>query len=124
MRLLAALVLLLLVSINTAFAEPTVHDRHHIFDNSQSRTSAYHSEGSFIAPSQLELSNDKLPIDSSHFLSPPNSLRLKWTSAPGGMWRAIVRAAERRGVETELAGDTLRMWVYAEDDIPKMASPR
>ena len=50
------------------------------FDNSLSYRSFYYSEGLAVSPSELELINSKIPTDETHYVSPPNSLRLKWQS--------------------------------------------
>src|SRR5262245_61511578 len=60
------------------------YDRHVFFETSAADSSYYHSSATAVAPSELEIVNDKLPVDSRHFVSPPNGLRLKWKSAFGG----------------------------------------
>src|SRR5271168_4963997 len=70
------------------------YDRHVFFDNSPADRCYYPSEGSVVAPSKLELIDGKCPVDPIHFISPPNSLRLKWKSAPGGDWRMRLRCRD------------------------------
>ena len=64
--------------IASAAHATTFYDRHVFFDNSLPDRSYFLSEGMTVAPSKLELVDGKFPVDSNHFLSPPNSLRLKW----------------------------------------------
>ncbi len=49
--------------------------RHSVFDNSLERDVYYYSFAQATAPSTLEGKNRRLPVDSVHFLSPPNALR-------------------------------------------------
>ena len=63
---------------------PSFYDRHVIFDNSESVGGHGSSNGWFVAPSALELVDDTVPVETGRFVSPPNALRLAWTSAPGG----------------------------------------
>ena len=65
------------------------------FDNSLSYRSFYYSEGSFISPSELELVDGKFPTDEIHYISPPNSLRLKWRSQTGGDWLMTLKVKAR-----------------------------
>ena len=68
-----------LASPTTVFAvgkgTPSFYDRHVFFDNSHSDTGLVSSSGWAIAPSTLELANRTVPVDTQHFVSPPNALR-------------------------------------------------
>jgi len=66
----------------------TNYYRHTFFDNSITRDAYFYSHGRPSAPSTLEVIDEKLPVDLEHFYTPPNALRLKWQSAPGGGWDA------------------------------------
>lgn len=114
---------LVLWSASWAAADSSVHERHVVFENSAADSGYYSSEGSRIAPSELELSDGKFPVESSKFVSPPNSLRLKWKSVTGADWRMTLRMPMRIGPELELAGDTLSLWCYTEKEISPEASP-
>jgi exo beta-1,2-glucooligosaccharide sophorohydrolase (non-reducing end) len=122
MRIQTSLLLLTLVLPVSAFAQVD-YDRHVGFDNSLTSGSFYNSSGSFIAPSELELVHDKFPVEENHFVTPPNSLRLKWRSRTGGDWRMTLGVRTRRGMP-ELSGSNLFVWCYAEEDLPAEASPR
>src|SRR5690349_3153656 len=52
----------------------TEYYRHTFFDNGPNTSSYYYSSGKAVAPSTLELSSEKLPLDSATFFTPPNSL--------------------------------------------------
>jgi hypothetical protein len=83
--------------------------RHVIFDNSLADGSWYYSRGHVVGPSELDVVDGKLPVDGSHYLTPPNALRLNWRSATGGDWSVTldVRGRYRR---VKFAGSALRMW--------------
>lgn len=100
------------------------YDRHVIFDNSAADGSYYESEGMVTPPSKLEMVDYKLPVETNHFTSPPNSLRLKWTSAPGGDWQMIIKSTERYGRNLVFDGDTFSLWCYSETEISPEQSPR
>src|SRR6195256_4969881 len=67
------------------------------FDNSLSYRSFYYSEGFAVSPSELELINSKIPTDEIHYVSPPNSLRLKWQSQTGGDWFVSLQVKDGYG---------------------------
>ena len=50
-------------------------EQQEFFQNSESRTSYFYSSGNVSGASRLELINKKLPVDTSSFVSAPNSLR-------------------------------------------------
>ncbi|MFH3651509.1 hypothetical protein WAH63_20610, partial [Acinetobacter baumannii] len=60
------------------------YDRHVAFDNSVTDENYYYSQGSYVAPSELALIQEKVPVDAARYVSPPNSLRLEWRSRTGG----------------------------------------
>jgi hypothetical protein len=76
-----------------------------------------------VAPSQFEIVDGKIPVDETHFLSPPNALRLKWQSATGGDWGAGIKVHENYG-RVDFEGDTLAYWLYSEDELTPGSSPR
>jgi hypothetical protein len=77
-----------------------------------------------VAPSKLELVHGKFPVDTNHFLSPPNSLRLKWKSAPGGDWHLKIKSRMRYGRHPVFEGDTLSLWCFSETGLSPEESPR
>jgi exo beta-1,2-glucooligosaccharide sophorohydrolase (non-reducing end) len=95
----------------------TDYYRHTFFDNSITRDAYFYSHGRPSAPSALELVDEKLPVDLEHFYTPPNALRLKWQSAPGGGWDAEISVVNFRNRAINFVGDTLYMWCFATEQI-------
>ena len=84
----AALGLLLVVAASVR--ADTEYYHHVFFDNSLTPDSYFYSAGKATAPSLLTLLDGKLPVETHTFLTPPNALRLEWTSHPGGVgWRRL-----------------------------------
>lgn len=103
----------------------TTYYRHALFDNSLQRDYYFNSSAAATAPSTLEAQNWRLPVDTQHFLSPPNAIRLHWRSAPGGGWDAEIHVVNFRNRAPELAGTNVYFWVYtpqpiAAGDLPKV----
>jgi exo beta-1,2-glucooligosaccharide sophorohydrolase (non-reducing end) len=96
------------------------YDSHVLFDNSLADGSFYYGRGSLIAPSKLELTDGKIPVDAGHWFSPPNALKLQWQSATGGDWDVNVSIQGR----LKYSGDALVMWVYSDEDVDAESSPR
>jgi len=106
-----------------ASADVPKHEQHVLFENSAADESYFHSDGSVIAPSELELAGDKFPVASDRCVSPPNCLKLRWTSRSGGDWRMTLQRQSRIGADLPLLGDTLSLWCYSEADIAEEHSP-
>ena len=92
------------------------------FDNSVSPRSFYYSEGMTVAPSELELVSNKTPVDQSHSVSPPNSLRLNWTSRSGGDWVMSLKVRARYGT-ADFSGANLYLWCYSDTELSADESP-
>ena len=99
------------------------YDQHVIFDNSLTERSYYFSQGSFIAPSTLEIVDGKFPVDDKIFFSPPNSLRLKWNSQFGGDWRMTLKVTSRYGRRFEFTGSTLFLRCFSQNELSREESP-
>src|SRR5689334_2908691 len=121
MRSLLLLLALFLVFPATLVAQSSYYE-HVVFDNSLADGSFYYSRAAATIPSKLETSQDKLPIDTAHFVSPPNALRLKWTSETGGDWNVEIQARVRYGMP-EMSGNSLWFWAYSETELPASESP-
>jgi hypothetical protein len=102
----------------------TFYDNHVFFDNSPGDSSYFHSEGEVTPPSKLEMVDNKFPVETNHFMSPPNSLRLKWTSMPGGHWQMLIKSTKEYERSLSLDGDTISFWCYSETEMPPEESPR
>lgn len=99
------------------------YDRHTAFDNSLPSGSLYGSRAESVAPSRLDVVDGKLPVDETHFISPPNALRLKWQSATGGDWNVALEVRTGYG-RVDFEGDSLFFWCYSETEITRDESPR
>lgn len=106
------------------FGAISPYDRHVIFDNSLPEGGHETSESYLVAPSALETSEGKFPVSADRFVSPPNALRLKWTSAPGGDWRMTLEITRRYARPFRFEGDTLTFWCHPDFDITVENSPR
>ena len=101
----------------------TVYFRHIIFDNSITPDSYFYSYGRASGRSSIEQKDDKLPVQSENFVTPPNALRLHWQSQADGGWEAEVRVLNFRYRFPELSGSNLYLWLFspkaiAADDLP------
>ena len=115
-RLLLALLLLPVATLALGLSDRTA------FDNSLSYRSFYYSDVLFVSPSELELVDGKVPTDETHYVSPPNSLRLKWQSQTGGDWLISLKVKARYGT-ADFSGGSLFFWCYSETDLSPNASP-
>ncbi len=119
-----ALPMVLMLSLAVRAQSSGVRDRQVFFENSAADRSYYHSEAAVVAPSELEIVDGKAPVADERFSSPPNALRLKWKSAPGGDWRLTFKVATRYGRRFAFEGDTLSMWLYASEELTAETAPR
>jgi exo beta-1,2-glucooligosaccharide sophorohydrolase (non-reducing end) len=119
MKARALLLTLALLLPTSVFAQSSYYE-HVVFDNSLADGSFYYSRAASTIPSKLETAKDKIPIDAAHFVSPPNALRLKWTSETGGDWNIEIQARVRYGMH-EMSGNSL--WVYSETELTANESP-
>ena len=116
--------LALAVLARSAGAAIGVYDRHVLFDNSLPDRGYDNSQSYLVAPSTLEAADAKFPVHADHFVSPPNSLRLRWKSAPGGDWRMTLEISRRYARPFQFEGDTLTFWCHPDTDITAANSPR
>lgn len=91
--------------------------RHIIFDNSLTRDTYFFSRAQSNGQSFIEEQNGKLPVDSQHFRTPPNAIRLQWQSAPNSGWNAQVSILDFRNRVPGLNGHNLYFWIYAPQAI-------
>jgi len=111
--------------VSAALPAQTAYYRHAFFDNSQRADYYWNSSAQATAPSTLEHHGARLPVDTVHFLSPPNALRINWQSAPGGAWDAEIHLVNFPNRFPELQGATLYFWLYspqaiAATDLPNL----
>ena len=122
-HLLIFAVLSLLLS-SSVHAE-TDYYRHIIFDNSPTADNYFYGSGQASGQSYLELQNGHLPVETRTFLTPPNSIRLQWRSAPEGGWEAEIASVAFRYRLPGLSGHNLFFWInspqpIAAADLPKI----
>jgi len=104
-------------------AQPA-YDTHVLFGNSPT-ADYYESSGArVVAPSTCGLVHGKLAVDSSHFVSPPNALRLSWHSASGGDWQVAIRASTKLEPNYPFEGDMVSFWVFSDQELTADNSPR
>lgn len=101
----------------------TDYYQHTFFDNSETPDFYFYSEGKAVAPSTLDLMNQRAPVETASFLTPPNSLRLSWRSNPGGSWELQLRVVEFRNREILFDGDSLFLWCYSAAPISARELP-
>ena len=111
-----ALLILLAFFVPSAAVAQVDYDLHVAFDNSLSPRAYYYSEGSVVAPSELDLSNGRFPVEEGTCVTPPNCLRLAWRSARGGDWRMTLRLT-RNYTTASLSGNTLSFWAFADAEL-------
>jgi hypothetical protein len=114
-RQVAALFLILVVAVSVR--ADTEYYHHVFFDNSLTPDSYFYSAGKATAPSLLKLLDSKLPVETRTFFSPPNALRLEWTSERGGAWVAEIDVLKFRNREMKFDGDVLSFWCFAPRQI-------
>jgi hypothetical protein len=105
---------LLAFAASTALAQENWQQKE-FFENSESVRAHFYSEGNVSAPSALELIDGKLPVDTSTFVSAPNSLRLAWTSSPNGEWDVELRLPNWPNRYIDFTGNTLSLWLYSKE---------
>jgi exo beta-1,2-glucooligosaccharide sophorohydrolase (non-reducing end) len=94
------------------------------FENSLSPRSYFYSDGKASSPSTLELVENRLPVESTNFISGPNSLKLNWKSVPNGGWSVEVKLYQWRDRLVSFPGSHLYVWLYAVDGIKADDLPR
>ena len=98
----------------------TLYFQHVLFDNSITSDTYFYSDGKASAPSVLDLSSGRLPVETHSFHTPPNSLRLSWKSEPRGGWEAEIRVYAWRNRPLDFPGNTLSFWCYSSDDVTRL----
>jgi len=98
------------------------YDRHVVFDNARVSGPYHFSRASRTGPSDFTIVDGGIPADAATFHSPPNSLRLAWTSRYGGDWR-VTLDVQKYFRTNDFEGQQLTLWVYAEEEIGPDASP-
>jgi exo beta-1,2-glucooligosaccharide sophorohydrolase (non-reducing end) len=121
MKLLAVLMALTILAPGTALAQ-SQYDRHVLFDNSHTDGSHYYSQGSVVSPSELELVNGRFPVDASRFVTPPNGLRLTWSSQSGGDWQMTLNLNKHYRTN-DFSGTGVSFWAFSDTGLTADQSP-
>jgi hypothetical protein len=116
-RVLGVFLLIASLCVTRPAAAQADYYRHVFFDNSQQLEQYFQSSAAQTEPSQLRSAHYRLPVDSTVFRTPPNALRIEWTSVPGGSWDAQVQFVSFPNRFPDFAGGTLFFWVYSPDAI-------
>ena len=101
----------------------TLYYHHIFFDNSLEHDAYFYSAGNASAPSILTRIHGKLPVETKVFYTPPNAIRLEWTSVRTGGWDARIDVMRFRDREISFIGGNLFFWCYSPDGIPARALP-
>ena len=96
---------------------------HVIFDNAQRSGYYWDSSADATEPSKIEEKEFRLPVETTHFLSPPNALRLNWVSNDGGGWEAKIHVFGFPNRDPELSGNTLYFWCLRRRALRPMTYP-
>jgi hypothetical protein len=99
------------------------YDDHVIFENSPSDGGLDASSTYVVPPSTLETVKGTIPVDTDRFVSPPNSLRLKWRSGFGGDWRILLKVRRRHARPQTFHGNALTFWCYSDTELTAASSP-
>lgn len=122
-RIIIALVLFLFQVL--CQAQPlSSYYRHVFFDNSLTTDSYFYSRAQTAGASTLEQIGGRLPVEIKHFLTPPNAIRIHWTSAPEGGWLAQVGAVDFRNRRPGFDGHSLYFSLYSDQPIAAADLPR
>jgi hypothetical protein len=119
-------VLALLLCVFPALAQTSSkYYDHIIFDNSLTSDDYFYSTGQASGPSFVEQKNNRLPVETKTFLTPPNAIRVSWQSVAGGGWLAQIRTVDFRSRFPQLHGSNLYFWIFAPEaisaaDLPKI----
>ncbi len=110
------------MALMAAPATAQSYDEHVAFDNARASGGYHFSKASLIAPSSFERADGAIPVDTHVFHSPSTSLRFRWTSRTGGDWQGTIDT-QKYFRTTVFVGDTLSLWIYAEEPITAEQSP-
>jgi exo beta-1,2-glucooligosaccharide sophorohydrolase (non-reducing end) len=122
-RVFALSLAFLFTAASAATIADTLYYHHIFFDNSLEDDAYFYSSGRVSAPSTLTLIHGKLPVETKFFYTPPNALRLEWTSTRSGGWDARIDVMRFRDREITFIGSNLFLWCYSPDAIPSRALP-
>jgi exo beta-1,2-glucooligosaccharide sophorohydrolase (non-reducing end) len=97
---------------------------HVFFDSSLTSDQYFYSTAHASGASFLEQKNDRLPVETKIFLTPPNAIRLQWQSQADGGWEAHIKLVDLRNRVPEFLGHNLYLWIYSAQSIAAEDLPR
>ena len=98
--------------------------RHVIFDNSLNNDTYQFSSGQANGHSFVEQKDNRLPVETAIFRTPPNALRVQWQSAPDGGWTAQISALKFRDRLPGFSGRIFYFSIFAPQPISAADMPR
>lgn len=118
-------VLVAAILLPTQLRAASDYYRHVIFDNSLTKDTYFYSNAQSNGKSFIEQTNGRLPVDTEHFLTPPNAIRIQWQSAANSGWIAHISAVDFRNRLPGLDGHNLFFSIFAlhaivAQDMPKI----
>ena len=111
-------------ALRAVVQENSSYYSHVFFDSSLTSDQYFYSGAHASGASFLEQKNDRLPVETKIFLTPPNAIRLQWQSQADGGWEATVRPVDLRNRLPELSGHNLYLWIYSTEPIAAEDLPR
>ncbi|HEY6491588.1 MAG TPA: glucoamylase family protein [Terracidiphilus sp.] len=113
LRIFGCLVVAALLSPSPSSFAQDDYLNHLVFANSPTPDNDFYTGADAVAPSTIESSANRLPVETHTSFSPPNALRLAWRSVVGGSWDAEIRAISYDNRPADFRGSVLSFWCYA-----------
>ena len=113
-----------LLSLSACACAQDDYLNHLVFTNSPTPDNDFYTGARAIAPSTLESSDGRLPVETKVFFTPPNALRLQWRSVEGGSWDAEIRTVSFDNRPADFRGSVLSFWCYAPQPIAAADLPQ
>jgi hypothetical protein len=113
-----------LLALSSCAAAQDDYLNHLVFTNSPTPDNDFYTGARSVAPSTLESSDGRLPVEAHTFFTPPNALRLQWRSVEGGSWDAEIRVVSYDNRAADFRGDTLSFWCYSAERIAAADLPQ
>ncbi|MGA9464966.1 MAG: glucoamylase family protein [Terracidiphilus sp.] len=113
-----------LLSLSACACAQDDYLNHLVFTNSPTPDNDFYTGARAVAPSTLESSDGRLPVETKVFFTPPNALRLQWRSVEGGSWDAEIRTVSFDNRPADFRGSVLSFWCYAPQPIAAADLPQ
>jgi hypothetical protein len=83
-----------------------------LFTNSRMEGDYFYSKTAYQSPSWINNIKGKLPVNSTHYFTPGNSLQLKFSNAASGTWNAEIMKQQWRGQDIKKEARVLSFFMY------------